>query len=98
MIEPLQNQLKHAHDDPVLDGLTIGSDHVFDMSLCFGEGSDGEGVGSIAEIMSSQILFKSNEEAMGIGRKHAKSLCFLNVNPNRIGVKYSLIVLGGGAS
>jgi len=39
------------HDDfPVLDGLTIGSDHIFDMSLCFGEGSDGEGEGSISEI------------------------------------------------
>lgn len=39
------------HDDfPALDGLTIGSDHIFDMSLCFGEGSDGEGEGSISEI------------------------------------------------
>lgn len=35
---------------PVLDGLTIGSDHLFDMTLCFGEGSDGEGEGSIAEL------------------------------------------------
>ncbi|GFH51280.1 hypothetical protein CTEN210_07756 [Chaetoceros tenuissimus] len=57
--EPL-NQLNHAHNDPVLDGLTIGSDHVFDMSLCFGEGSDGEGVGSIAEI----AVFKG---AMDVG-------------------------------
>ena len=36
--------------DPTLDGLTIGSDHSFDMPLCFGEGSDGEGEGSIAEL------------------------------------------------
>jgi len=35
---------------PVLDGLTIGSDHMFDMSLCFGEGSDGEGEGCISEL------------------------------------------------
>ena len=37
-----------------LDGLTIGSDHTFDMSLCFGHGSDGEGEGAIAEL----VLFK----------------------------------------
>jgi hypothetical protein len=35
---------------PSLDGLTIGSDHCFEMPLCFGEGSDGEGEGSIAEL------------------------------------------------
>lgn len=34
----------------VLDGLTIGADHNFDMSLCFGQGSDGEGEGAIAEL------------------------------------------------
>lgn len=33
-----------------LDGLTIGSDHTFDMSLCFGQGSDGEGQGAMAEL------------------------------------------------
>ncbi|CAJ1933754.1 unnamed protein product [Cylindrotheca closterium] len=33
-----------------LDGLTIGADHTFDMSLCFGQGSDGEGEGAIAEL------------------------------------------------
>lgn len=33
-----------------LDGLTIGSDHSFDMSLCFGNGSDGEGEGAMAEL------------------------------------------------
>jgi hypothetical protein len=30
---------------PFLDGLTIGSDHTFDMSLCFGHGSGGGGEG-----------------------------------------------------
>lgn len=34
----------------MLDGLTIGSDHCFDMTLCFGQGSGGEGEGAIAEI------------------------------------------------
>eukprot|EP00980_Cylindrotheca_fusiformis_P025338 scaffold13478_cov132-Cylindrotheca_fusiformis.AAC.31 len=33
-----------------LDGLTIGADHTFDMSLCFGQGSDGEGEGAISEL------------------------------------------------
>ena len=33
-----------------LDGLTIGADHTFDMSLCFGNGSDGEGEGAMAEL------------------------------------------------
>lgn len=33
-----------------LDGITIGSDHSFDMSLCFGQGSDGEGEGAISEL------------------------------------------------
>jgi len=35
---------------PMLDGLTIGSDHRFDMSLCFGEGDPGEGEGAISEL------------------------------------------------
>ena len=34
----------------LLDGLTIGSDHGFDMTLCLGQGSDGEGQGAIAEL------------------------------------------------
>ena len=34
----------------MLDGLTIGSDHCFGMSLCCGNGSGGEGEGAIAEI------------------------------------------------
>ena len=39
---------------PSLDGLTIGSDRTFDMSLCFGLGSDGEGEGAMAEL----VVFK----------------------------------------
>jgi len=35
---------------PGLDGLTIGSDHVFDMSLCYGGGDEGEGEGAISEL------------------------------------------------
>lgn len=33
-----------------LDGLTIGSDHRFHLSLCFGDGSEGEGEGAISEL------------------------------------------------
>ena len=36
--------------ESALDGLTIGSDHRFDMSLCDGGGYEGEGEGAIAEI------------------------------------------------
>jgi hypothetical protein len=43
---PLE-KLRHA----MLDGLTIGSDHCFGMSLCCGQsGNRGEGEGSIAEL------------------------------------------------
>jgi hypothetical protein len=34
----------------LLDGLIIGSDHCFGMSLCCGDGSSGEGEGAIAEV------------------------------------------------
>lgn len=34
----------------LLDGMTIGSDHTFGMSLCCGDGSGGEGEGAIAEL------------------------------------------------
>jgi len=46
-----------------LDGLTIGADHAFDMSLCFGQGSDGEGEGAIAEL----AVFKGKLDALDIG-------------------------------
>jgi len=43
---PQQQQAARAR----LDGLTIGSDHSFGMSLCCGNGSGGEGEGAIAEL------------------------------------------------
>jgi hypothetical protein len=49
---PLQGE--YVPSDPTkkawLDGLTIGSDHCFSMSLCCGQGSSGEGEGAIAEL------------------------------------------------
>lgn len=48
-----------------LDGITIGSDHLFDMSLCFGQGSDGEGEGAISEL----VFFK--------GHLQPKDICSL---------------------
>lgn len=62
-----------VNDIPILDGLTIGSDHLFDMSLCFGEGSEGEGAGSIAELavfkgaMDQKDIINVEEHLM---RKH----------------------------
>jgi len=53
--EQVKNHSKQSRrpygDIPVLNGLTIGSDHCFEMPLCCGEGSDGEGEGSIAELI-----------------------------------------------
>jgi len=73
--EPLREEGKGAdtNDIPILDGLTIGSDHLFDMSLCFGEGSEGEGAGSITELaafkgaMDRQDIYKIEDHLM---RKH----------------------------
>lgn len=45
-----------------LDGLTIGADHTFDMSLCFGQGSDGEGEGAMGEL----AVFKGRLELKDI--------------------------------
>lgn len=72
--EPLRGgEGTDASDMPILDGLTIGSDHLFDMSLCFGEGSEGEGAGSITELavfkgaMDKQDILKIEDHLM---RKH----------------------------
>eukprot|EP00934_Nitzschia_sp_Nitz4_P001094 Nitzschia sp. Nitz4//scaffold48_size128905//66811//70204//NITZ4_003600-RA/size128905-augustus-gene-0.7-mRNA-1//1//CDS//3329552982//1094//frame0 len=49
--EPVRCHIPAGEDDVAyLDGLTIGADHPFDMSLCFGQGSDGDGMGAIAEL------------------------------------------------
>jgi hypothetical protein len=51
--EPLSVNRRSSHSfNPTLDGFTIGSDHAFDMSLCFGQGSDGEGEGAMSELVS----------------------------------------------
>ena len=34
----------------MMDGLTLGSDHCFGISLCCGQGSPGEGEGAISEV------------------------------------------------
>ena len=52
--EPLSENKAGDANDIRLDGLTIGSDHCFDMTLCFGEGDDEEGEGSIAELVVFQ--------------------------------------------
>lgn len=44
-----------------LDGLTIAADNTFDMSLCFGEGSDGEGQGAMAELAVFKGIFEQDD-------------------------------------
>jgi hypothetical protein len=50
--EPLEKGCCGDTEPPAatLDGLTIGSDHCFDMSLCLGDGNGDEGEGAIAEV------------------------------------------------
>lgn len=50
--EPLRvdDSMKRGARPAMMDGLTIGSDHCFGMSLCCGHGSGGEGEGAIAEL------------------------------------------------
>ena len=48
------NDTTLKHTKAMLDGLTIGSDHCFGMSLCCGNGSGGEGEGAIAELAAFQ--------------------------------------------
>lgn len=57
-IDGAQETITHFINDDagpvVLDGLTIGSDHSFNLSLCFGDGAPGEGEGSISELIVFQ--------------------------------------------
>ena len=49
--EPLnKSKIPPGRYEAFLDGITIGADHTFDMSLCFGQGSDGEGEGAMSEL------------------------------------------------
>lgn len=56
----------------LLDGLTIGADHLFDMSLCFGQGSDGDGEGAIAELAVFKGRLPEQDIEMLEGRLMAK--------------------------
>jgi hypothetical protein len=53
-----------------LDGLTIGSDHTWDMSLCSGYGSGGEGQGAIAEL----AVFQGRLDACDIEQLEAQMM------------------------
>ena len=57
-VDGAQETITHFINDDagpvILDGLTIGSDHSFNMSLCFGDGAPGEGEGSISELIVFQ--------------------------------------------
>jgi hypothetical protein len=49
--EPLERREGSGDQGCFLDGLTLGSDHCFGMSLCCGQGSPGEGEGALAEVV-----------------------------------------------
>lgn len=55
--EPMTHKAEYSqegtinHGRAMLDGLTVGSDHCFGMSLCCGDGSGGEGEGAISELI-----------------------------------------------
>jgi hypothetical protein len=81
--EPVQSEVSSSADDKIpasfrtitamLDGLTIGSDHCFGISLCCGNGSGGEGEGAIAELAIFQgrlDLTDLQELEVQIMRKH----------------------------
>lgn len=77
-----ETDISSPRNTPGLDGLTIGSDHVFDMSLCYGGGDEGEGEGAISEL----AVFKGRMPLRDIERmekylmkKHGISPC---VEPN----------------
>ena len=78
MNEPLSGNKTGDASEVRLDGLTIGSDHCFDMTLCFGEGSDEEGEGSIAELVVFQgrLGIKDIEQLEGyLMKKHGIIQC-----------------------
>lgn len=71
--EPMTHKTEYGQEGSLskgiamLDGLTIGSDHCFGMSLCCGNGSGGEGEGAIAEL----IVFS--------GRLDERDLCAIEL-------------------
>jgi hypothetical protein len=66
-----------------LDGLTIGSDHTFDMSLCFGQGSEGEGQGAMAEL----AVFKGRLDTEDIETVERKLMTKHGIAPPEISGK-----------
>jgi len=72
--EPLEKGC--CDDSPptaILDGLTIGSDHCFDMSLCLGDASIEEGEGAISElaVFKGRLADSDIEQLEGyLMRKH----------------------------
>lgn len=73
MTEPLPSNKAGDERAIALDGLTIGSDHCFDMTLCFGEGCDEEGEGAISElaVFQGRLCLSDIEQLEGyLMKKH----------------------------
>jgi hypothetical protein len=65
-------------EEIAMDGLTIGSDHCFDMTLCCGEGCEEEGEGAISELVvfQGQLDIRDIEELEDyLMRKHKIQKC-----------------------
>lgn len=64
-VDGLEEQIENQScGNGVLDGLTLGSDHCFQMSLCFGGGDADEGEGTISEF----VVFKGRLSTCDIER------------------------------
>jgi hypothetical protein len=73
MTEPLPSNKPGDERAIALDGLTIGSDHCFDMTLCYGEGCDEEGEGAISElaVFQGRLCMSDIEQLEGhLMKKH----------------------------
>jgi hypothetical protein len=82
-----------------LDGLTIGSDHSFGMSLCCGNGSGGEGEGAIAELAvfqgrlelpDLQVMERAMMERHGIQTMNSGSIAAGAQLLNSLGIKTNI--------
>jgi hypothetical protein len=77
----------NSSDKYLLDGLTIGSDHAFNMSLSCGDGPPGEGEGSIAEL----IVFQGRLPIPDIEALERKLMKQHGILPTPPGLEHDLV-------
>mmetsp|Transcript_55747 Transcript_55747/g.66995 ORF Transcript_55747/g.66995 Transcript_55747/m.66995 type:complete len:258 (+) Transcript_55747:856-1629(+) len=80
-VDGLEEQLPNQNcGNGMLDGITMGSDHCFKMSLCFGGGDTDEGEGSISEL----ILFKGRLSEQDVAKMEAHLMTKHGITPATI--------------